>query len=53
MSKLHICGEVQPVLTELSEEWRDKLIEQGIKLGSFDPLLLPAGGKIRVCICEY
>ena len=44
---VHICGEVQPVLTELSEEWRDFLVENGIKLSSFDPLLLPAGGKFE------
>lgn len=44
---VHICGEVQPVMSELDEDWRNYLVENGIKLGSYTPLLLPQGGKFE------
>lgn len=42
-----ICGQVQPVINELSEEWRDHLEKTGIKLGSGVPLLLPQGSTFQ------
>jgi hypothetical protein len=42
---VYICGEVQPVMTELSEDWRDWLADNGMLLGSDKPLLLPLGAK--------
>lgn len=42
-----ICGQVQPVMTELDEDWRNFLVENGIKLGSMNPLLLPKGAKFE------
>lgn len=42
-----ICGQVQPVMTELDEDWRDFLVKNGIKLGSMNPLLLPKGAKFE------
>lgn len=42
-----ICGQVQPVMTELTEDWRNFLVENGIKLGSMNPLMLPAGAKFE------
>lgn len=35
------CGQVQPWITGLDEQWRDWLTEQGIYVGSRSPLLLP------------
>ena len=46
-NSVFICGQVQPVLTELDEQWRDWLKENGIKLGSLNPLMLPAGAKFE------
>lgn len=46
-NSVHICGQVQPTIGELSEDWRDSLVKQGIKLGSNTPLLLPVGSKFE------
>lgn len=46
-NSVHICGQVQPVITELDEDWRNFLVEQGIKLGSYSPLLLPQGASFQ------
>lgn len=46
-SSVFICGQVQPVINELSEEWRDHIEETGIKLGSGVPLLLPQGSTFQ------
>ena len=42
-----VCGEVQPVINELSEEWRDHLEEKGVMLGSRTILLLPQGSNFE------
>lgn len=42
---LFFCGQVQPVITGLDQEWRDFLERYGVKLGSRAPLLLPQGGS--------
>lgn len=42
-----VCGEIQPVINELSEHWRDHLEENGIKIGSRDILLLPEGSSFQ------
>lgn len=42
---VHICGEVQPVVSELPDEWLDYLKDNKIKLGSYTPLTLPVGAK--------
>jgi hypothetical protein len=39
------CGQVQAWCSGLDIEWRDKLIEQGIYIGSRNVLLLPANGQ--------
>lgn len=46
-NSVFICGQVQPVMTELDEDWRNWLNDQGIKLGSMTPLLLPKGSKFE------
>lgn len=46
-NSVYICGQVQPTLTELSEDWRDFLFGNGMKLSSFEPLLLPTGAKFE------
>lgn len=38
-----ICGQPQPYMTGLSEEWRDMLVKQGITLGARAVLPLPVG----------
>lgn len=40
-------GQVQPVMTGLTEEWRDHLEQQGIYAGSRNPIMLPAGGDFK------
>nr|WP_249130364.1 DUF4055 domain-containing protein [Acinetobacter nosocomialis] len=40
-----ICGQAQPVINELDENWRDWLQKQGIRLGSKNPLMLPKGSS--------
>lgn len=39
------CGQVQPWASGLTEEWRDKLKEDGFYMGSRAVLLLPVGGE--------
>ena len=46
-NSVHICGQVQPVINELDEEWRDFLVKNGIKLGSYSPLYLPQGSSFQ------
>lgn len=41
---LFICGQVQPVMKGLTEEWRDWLKKEGVFIGSRTPLMLPVGG---------
>lgn len=41
---IFFCGQVQPWISGLSEEWRDWLQKNGVALGSRSPLLLPANG---------
>jgi len=42
---VYFCGQVQPWMSGLSEEWRDWMQETGIFIGSRAPILLPAGGS--------
>ncbi|AXH72326.1 MAG: 62kDa structural protein [Caudoviricetes sp.] len=44
---LFLAANPQPVVTGLSEEWRDHLEDEGIVIGSEDCLLLPAGGDFK------
>lgn len=39
------CGQVQPWISGLTEEWRDHLEERQIVIGSRAPMLLPENGK--------
>lgn len=38
------CGQIQPWISGLNEEWRDWLQKNGVALGSRSPLLLPVNG---------
>lgn len=42
------AGQVQPVLSGLSEQWRDHMEKQGLYIGSRAPLLLPEGGSYQL-----
>lgn len=44
---VHICGEIQPVVSELPEDWLEYLKENALKLGSDDALTLPTGAKFE------
>ncbi|HHR5858502.1 TPA: DUF4055 domain-containing protein [Providencia alcalifaciens] len=39
------CGQVQPYIGGLSEQWRDWLQEKGVMVGSRSPILLPDKGS--------
>lgn len=41
---LFFCGQVQPWISGLTEEWRDWLQKAGVALGSRSPILLPKDG---------
>jgi len=41
----YFCGQAQPWMSGLTEEWRDHLQQQGIFIGSRAPILLPQGGQ--------
>ena len=51
-NSVFICGQIQPVISGLTEEWRDHLEKSGIKLGSFSPLTLPEGGSFQFAQAE-
>lgn len=38
------CGQAQPYISGLDEQWRDHMQKDGIYVGSRAPMLLPAGG---------
>ncbi len=38
------CGQAQPFISGLDENWRDHMEKNGIYVGSRAPMLLPAGG---------
>jgi hypothetical protein len=38
------CGQAQPWISGLDEQWRDELVKTGIYVGSRAPMLLPVGG---------
>ena len=38
------CGQIQPWISGLDQEWRDHLEKTGVALGSRSPLLLPQNG---------
>lgn len=42
---LYYAGQPQPVITGLTEDWRDWLEKNGVVVGSRAPFLLPAGGS--------
>lgn len=42
---LFFCGQVQPAISGLDEGWRDHLEQNGVKIGSRTPLMLPQGGS--------
>lgn len=44
---VHICGEIQPVISELPEDWLEFLAKNKVKLGSDDALTLPIGAKFE------
>lgn len=46
------CGQVQGVITELDEGWRDHLEDTGVKVGSQDMLLLPKGSSFQFVQAE-
>ncbi len=46
------CGQVQPYITELDEEWRKHLEENGIHLGSRNPILLPRNSTMGFAQAE-
>ncbi|NYZ69119.1 DUF4055 domain-containing protein [Endozoicomonas sp. SM1973] len=41
-------GQAQPVISGLTEEWRDWMQQNGIYIGSRSPILLPAGGQFDI-----
>lgn len=41
------CGQVQPSISGLTEEWRNHLEKSGVKIGSRNALLLPVGGAFN------
>jgi hypothetical protein len=41
---IYFCGQPQPWMAGLSEEWRNHLEEKGIYIGGRAPVLLPVGG---------
>lgn len=43
---VHFCGQIQPWISGLSEDWRDWLEKNGVKFGSRNPMLLPADGAM-------
>lgn len=45
-------GQVQPYMTNLSEEWRDHLEKTGVKIGSGYVMLLPEGGTFGFAQAE-
>ena len=47
-NSVFLCGQVQPVINELSEEWRDYLEKQGVIIGSSTVLMLPQGSKYEL-----
>lgn len=40
------CGQAQPWISGLTEEWRDSIIEKGLYVGSRSPIPLPIGGAM-------
>lgn len=44
---LFYAGQIQPVITNLDETWRDWLHENGFKLGSASALMLPQGATFN------
>lgn len=44
-NSVYICGQVQPVINELDDDWRDWLAKNGTKLGSANLLTLPKGSS--------
>lgn len=44
---LFLAANPQPVVSGLSEEWRDHMEEDGVVIGSEDCLLLPVGGDFK------
>lgn len=42
------CGQAQPWLSGLSEEWRTWIEERGLYVGSRSPILLPVGGQFGI-----
>jgi len=44
---LYYAGQPQPVISGLTEEWRDFLQKEGIVVGSRAPFLLPEGGDYK------
>ncbi|RMR88815.1 DUF4055 domain-containing protein [Pseudomonas coronafaciens] len=41
------CGQAQPWIGGLDEQWRDHMEKNGIYVGSRAPMLLPAGGSFQ------
>lgn len=48
----YFCGQAQPWMAGLSEEWRNWMQEQGIYVGSRSPILLPEGGEFGIAQAE-
>lgn len=51
-NSVFLCGQVQPVINELSEEWRDYLEKQGVIIGSSTVLMLPSGSDFKYVQAE-
>lgn len=51
-NSVFLCGQVQPVINELSEEWRDYLEKKGVMLGSSTVLMLPEGSDFKYVQAE-
>ncbi len=47
-----LVGQPQPWMTGLTEEWRDKLMKEGISLGSRVVLPLPIGGAFGIATAQ-
>lgn len=39
------CGQAQPWISGLDEQWRDWMEKNGVYVGSRAPMMLPAGGQ--------
>lgn len=46
------CGQPQPVISGLTEAWRDHMEKNGVYIGSSKPITLPVGGDFKFAQVE-